>query len=75
MPLDVSTMDLESVYRLYSSCKGDVQPWILDLRPQKDYKKGHLMRSYSIRLTADQKAVVVSLFLVLLVLRSPACLV
>ena len=58
--LEVSTADLEAVYRLYSACSHDLHPWILDLRPQKDYKKGHLLRSYSVRLTADQRAVVVS---------------
>lgn len=60
MPLEVSAVAAAEVFRLYSCCQGDPHTYVLDLRPQKEFKKSHLMLAYSIRLTADEKALLVS---------------
>lgn len=56
MPVDVTAVGTDEVFRLYSTCKDDPHTWVLDVRPQKDFKKSHLVLAYSIRLTADEKA-------------------
>lgn len=59
MAPDVSTVDIYHVFRFYSTCKGDPRPWVLDVRSSREFKKSHLSHAYSIRLTADERALLV----------------
>uniref|UniRef100_A0A061S0J9 protein-tyrosine-phosphatase n=2 Tax=Tetraselmis sp. GSL018 TaxID=582737 RepID=A0A061S0J9_9CHLO len=54
--MEVRSVGVEGAYRLYSTCKDEMRTWILDVRPLKEFKKGHLAQAYCIRLTSDQKA-------------------
>lgn len=54
--IDVKSIDVHALYRKYTLSSKDAQCFVLDVRPNKEFKRSHLLLSYSIRLTSDGRA-------------------
>ena len=55
MVLHVTKIPADVVFRVFTACKDDPETLILDVRPLKEFKKGHILNAYSIRLAANGK--------------------
>ncbi|GBF91494.1 MAP kinase phosphatase [Raphidocelis subcapitata] len=54
MPLDARTIDADGVFRaVYAACPNDPKVLLVDVRPLGHFKKGHAVRAYCVRLSAD----------------------
>ena len=51
--MNITKIAADVLFRVYTSCAGDTKTLILDVRPLKDFKKKHIIGSYSIRLAAN----------------------
>ena len=51
--MEIATATAEDLLRAFTACEGDTLTLILDVRPLKDFKRKHVMLSYSIRLPAN----------------------
>ena len=51
--------DASPIFRVFTTCQGDPKTLLLDLRPQKQFQKLHIALSYSIRLSANGRALLV----------------
>ena len=59
--MEVKTLpDASSIFSCFSACKNDPKTLLLDVRPQKQWQKSHIALSYSIRLSANGRALLVS---------------
>ena len=54
--MEPKRIDNEGIFRKYTRLKQDRCCLIIDVRPQKEFKRRHLLLSYCIRLTSDGKA-------------------
>lgn len=50
--MEAKSVDLDFIFRMYTSCPHDPKALTLDVRNQKDFKKSHLLTAYSIRLSS-----------------------
>lgn len=57
--MQARTAHVDVFYRAFTACEGDAKTLILDVRPHKQFAKGHVKLAYSIRLTANGAALVV----------------
>ncbi len=58
--MEVKTITPDGLFRLFTACPDDPKTFILDVRPQKEFQKSHIMQSYCIRLAANGQALLVS---------------
>ncbi len=58
--MDVKTITPDGLFRLFTACPDDAKTFVLDVRPQKEFQKSHIMQSYCIRLAANGQALLVS---------------
>lgn len=56
---NVTGVDADIIFRTFTACPGDPRTLILDVRPHKDYAKKHILQSYSVRVSANGKALLV----------------
>ena len=61
--MEVKSITPDGLFRLFTACPDDPKTFILDVRPQKDFQKSHIMQSYCIRLAANGQALLVSILL------------
>jgi rhodanese-related sulfurtransferase len=54
--MDAKSIDALEVFRKYTRLPNDKHCLVLDVRPQKEFKRHHLLLSYCIRLTSDGRA-------------------
>jgi hypothetical protein len=52
--------DASAIFSCFSACKNDPKTLLLDVRPQKQWQKSHVALSYSIRLSANGRVLLVS---------------
>jgi hypothetical protein len=52
--------DASAIFGCFSASKNDPKTLLLDVRPQKQWQKSHIALSYSIRLSANGRALLVS---------------
>lgn len=52
----VLRMRLRCLRQVYTACPDDPKTLFLDVRPQKDFKRGHLALAYCVRLSANGAA-------------------
>ena len=50
--MNVTKIPADVLFRVHTACAGDTRTLILDIRPLKEFKKKHIIGSYSIRLAA-----------------------
>lgn len=62
--MEVKSITPDGLFRLFTACPDDPKTFILDVRPQKEFQKSHIMQSYCIRLAANGQALVVSILFV-----------
>ena len=68
--MEVKSITPDGLFRLFTACPDDPKTFILDVRPQKEFQKSHIMQSYCIRLAANRQALLVSTVL----LHSQSCI-
>jgi len=51
--MEAAAADADAVFRLYTACAGDPRTLIVDVRPAKAFKRGHLLQAYCVRASAD----------------------
>jgi hypothetical protein len=56
--MDPKRLSVEAVFRKYTRVGSDRKCLIVDVRPQKEFKRRHLLLSYCVRLTSNGKALV-----------------
>lgn len=61
--MDVKTIQADALFRVYTACPDDSKTLVLDVRPNKDFKKLHLMQAYNIRLASNKRVLLVSVVL------------
>ena len=57
--MDVASATAETILRVFTACTGDTRNLLLDVRPNKDFKKKHVLLAYNIRLAANGKTLLV----------------
>lgn len=57
--MEVKTITTDGFFRVFTACPNDPKTFILDVRPQKEFVKQHVMQAYCIRLAANGKALLV----------------
>ena len=57
--MEVKSITPDGLFRLFTACPDDTKTFILDVRPQKEFQKSHIMQSYCIRLAANGQALLV----------------
>ena len=57
--MEVATATAETILRVFTACPADTRTLLLDVRPNKDFKKKHVLLAYSIRLAANGKTLLV----------------
>lgn len=57
--MEVKSITPDGLFRLFTACPDDTKTFILDVRPQKEFQKAHIMQSYCIRLAANGQALLV----------------
>ena len=62
MALSVTAIPPDVLFRVYTACPEDTQTLILDLRPYNQFKKGHLIHAFCIRLASTGRALLVGAF-------------
>ena len=58
--MEVRVASAEDLFQVYTALHEDVKTYVLDIRPLKEFKKKHLLQSYSIRQSANGRALLVS---------------
>jgi hypothetical protein len=58
--MEAKKVDVHAVFRAYTACPADPKVLILDVRPNKDFKKKHACLAYNIRLSSNGKVLAVS---------------
>lgn len=53
MGLEAKVCGADALFRVFTACVHDYKSLILDLRPAKDFQKGHVQLSYCVRLSAN----------------------
>lgn len=48
-------MDADAIFRAFTACGKDPKTLLLDVRPHKDFKKGHINQAYNPRLATNGK--------------------
>ena len=56
--MHVTKIPADVVFRVFTACKADTETLILDVRALKDFKKGHVLSAYNVRLAASGKTLV-----------------
>lgn len=59
--MEVKTITTDGFFRVFTACPNDPKTFILDVRPQKEFVKQHVMQAYCIRLAANGKALLVNM--------------
>ena len=59
--MEVATATAETILRVFAACPADTRTLLLDVRPNKDFKKKHVLLAYSIRLAANGKTLLVGI--------------
>ncbi|KIZ07690.1 MAP kinase phosphatase 5 [Monoraphidium neglectum] len=49
-------VDAGALFRVFTACPNDPRVLILDVRPLKQFKRGHVLHSFCVRLSADGRA-------------------
>lgn len=57
--MEIRSASAEEVFQVYSSGATDPKTYVLDIRPQKEFKALHMLQAYSVRLSANGRAVLV----------------
>lgn len=58
--MEIRSAAAVDVFQIVTALERDTKTYLLDIRPQKDFKKKHILQAYSIRLAANGKALLVS---------------
>ncbi len=58
--MEAKAVDVDTIFRYFTACPEDLPTLLLDLRPNKDFKKRHVNQAYNVRLSANGKALLVS---------------
>lgn len=54
--MEIRSAAAVDVFQIFTALERDTKTYLLDIRPQKDFKKKHILQAYSIRLAANGKA-------------------
>lgn len=57
--MEVKSASAENVFQVYTALSNDPKTYVLDIRPQKEFKQLHMLQAYSVRLSANGRAVLV----------------
>ncbi|KAK9809657.1 hypothetical protein WJX73_001361 [Symbiochloris irregularis] len=55
--MEVKSASAEDVFQVYTALFTDPKTYVLDLRPQKEFRTLHMLQAYSVRLSANGRAV------------------
>jgi dual specificity MAP kinase phosphatase len=58
--MEVKSVGADAIFRLFTACPDDPKVYVLDVRPNKQFLKRHVIASYSIRLAANGTTLLVS---------------
>lgn len=53
--MEAKAVDADAIFRAFTAVGKDPKTLILDVRPQKDYKKGHINQAFNPRLATNGK--------------------
>ena len=53
--MEAKAVDAEAIFRAFTACGKDPNTLLLDVRPQKDFKKGHVSQAFNPRLATNGK--------------------
>lgn len=48
-------MDADGIFKVFTACPNDPKTLLLDVRPRKDFKKGHIIQAFNPRLATNGK--------------------
>lgn len=54
--MEAKPLEADAIFRLFTACPNDPRTYILDVRPQKEFARCHVLAAYSARLSADGSA-------------------
>jgi dual specificity MAP kinase phosphatase len=53
--MEAKAVDADAIFRAFTACGKDPKTLLLDVRPHKDFKKGHINQAYNPRLATNGK--------------------
>jgi rhodanese-related sulfurtransferase len=56
MVVEAKSVDAEALLKVFTAGPNDPRVFLLDVRPLKQYKRGHLIHAYCVRLSANGEA-------------------
>lgn len=51
--MEAKAVDADAIFRAFTACGKDPKTLLLDVRPHKDYKKGHINQAFNPRLATN----------------------
>lgn len=53
--MEAKAVDADAIFRAFTACGKDPNTLLLDVRPHKDFKKGHVSQAFNPRLATNGK--------------------
>jgi len=53
--MEAKPVDVDSIFKVFTACPNDPSTLLLDVRPHKEFKKGHINQAFNPRLATNGK--------------------
>lgn len=51
--MEAKSVDVHGIFKVFTACPDDIRTLLLDVRPNKDFKKLHVNQAYNVRVSTN----------------------